>query len=206
MVFIEGLADPLQLRKPLRYPLLKMCPGRVHREAISPCLLGLVRGDIGTRQQFRFTVAVEQRDAYTGRRMDDLVTEDGCLPSQGLDDPVGNELSLVSIGLREDHGELVPTDSCEYVRLAHATPQRHRDCFEQIVSCLVSKPIVDLLEVVEIDQEHCAGGTVARRPADLFGQFLLEAPPIEQTREKIVVDQIFKASHLRLAFGDVLNL
>ena len=49
---------------------------------------------------------------------------------QRLNDALGNELGLVSIGVREDHRELVPADSCECVRLAHGMPQRTCDGFE----------------------------------------------------------------------------
>ena len=70
----------------------------------------------------------------------------------------------------------------------------------------MSEPIVDIFEVVEIDQEQRAGKPVTRGPLHFLDRFLLEVPPIEQTGEKIVVDQIFEASLVGFPCGDILDV
>ena len=90
----------------------------------------------------------------------------GNLPPQRMHDALGNELGLLGVGVREDHRELVPADSCECIRLANGMPQRTSDGLEQIIACLMAEPVVDLLEVVQIDQEHGAGGSVPRQSGE----------------------------------------
>ncbi len=138
--------------------------------------------------------------------MNRLIAQHRDVLVQGLDDAVGHDLSLFRIGLRKQHRELISADPRQDVRLAHAMSQRSGDALEQIVARLVAERVVDVLEVVEIDQKHCARRAVARTPLHLLGQFLLEAAPVEQTGQEIVIDHVFEASRQLLALRDVLDL
>ena len=150
--------------------------------------------------------AVEQGDPDAGRDMDRLVAEHRDLPAQGLDDPVGHDLRLVGVRLGKEHGELVSAHPRQDVRLAHAMPQRPGDALEEIVARLVAEGVVDVLEIVQIDHEHRALGAVARHPLGLPGQLLLEAAPVEETGQEIVIDQVLEAFRQLLPLRDVLNL
>jgi len=44
-----------------------------------------------------------------------------------------------------------------------------RHALEKVVARLVAEGVVDVLEIVQVDHEHGAGGAVARHPLDLPG-------------------------------------
>ena len=70
----------------------------------------------------------------------------------------------------------------------------------------MAKSIVDVLEVIEIDDQHGSGSSVPRGPFDFPSQLPLEPPPIVEAGQEIVVDEILELSRPLLALGDVLHL
>ena len=70
----------------------------------------------------------------------------------------------------------------------------------------MAEGVVDVLEVVEIDEKHGSGSAVARHSLGLLRELLLEVPPVEQTGQEIVIDEVFEAARQLLPLGDVLHL
>jgi hypothetical protein len=62
---------------------------------------------------------------------------------------------------RKQYRELVATDSREGIGVAHAVPQQSPDSFEQVIAGHVAKPVVHLLEVVQINKTPAEIGAEA---------------------------------------------
>ncbi len=180
--------------------------GSVRRDPIPARLLRLVHGEVGELQHLRVPEAVEQGDPDARGDVDRPLAEHRDLPAERLHDALGHDLRLIGVRLGKEHGELVSAHSRQDVGLAHAVPERSRDAPEEIVARLVAEGVVDVLEVVQVDHEHRALGSVARHPLHLAGQLLLEAPPVEEAGQEIVVDQVLEACRQLLALRDVLDL
>lgn len=66
--------------------------------------------------------------------------------------------------------------------------------------------VVNLLEVVEIENEQRPRGLIAAGVCELTSQFLIEAPPVEQPGEGIVLRQMTKLAFELLSLTYVLDL
>src|SRR5581483_2355372 len=67
----------------------------------------------------------------------------------------------------------------------------------------VAEAVVDVLEVVEVEQEHRAAVPVARSAGHPGRDLLREASPVEQPGQGVVVGQLAQARLAALALGDV---
>ena len=76
----------------------------------------------------------------------------------------------------------------------------------QLVAGRVAERVVDVLEAVEVEHEHGALGAVAARACARAVELLLEAAPVEQAGERVVVGQVLELLLEALALGDVLHL
>jgi len=85
-------------------------------------------------------------------------------------------------------------------------PHRGRHALEKVVARLVAEGVVDVLEVVQIDHQHGAGGAVARHPLGLPGQLLVEMAPVGEPGQEVVIDKEPEALRQLLSLGDALNL
>ena len=54
----------------------------------------------------------------------------------------------------DEHGELVPADACQRVTVGHAPQQPLPHGLQQLVAGRVPEPVVDLLEVVEVQEDQ----------------------------------------------------
>jgi hypothetical protein len=143
---------------------------------------------------------------HARRDPDRPVPEHRDVPAHRLDDPVRRDLGLVDIRLGKEHGELVPADPRQEIRLTDAMSHRAGHALEKVVARLVAEGVVDVLEVVQVDHEHGAGGAVARHPLGLPGQLLLETAPVDEPGQEVVIGQVLEALRQLPAVGDVLNL
>ncbi len=71
-----------------------------------------------------------------------------------LGDPLGGLLATGRRGTREENGELVPAEPADGVLGPHAGLQPLGDRHQQQVAVVVAKGVVDVLEAVQIEQEH----------------------------------------------------
>ena len=69
-------------------------------------------------------------------------------------DPVGEQLGVVAARLRQDHRELVAADAAGDVGRAHDAAHAVGDLGEHGVAAEVADPVVDPLEVVEVEHDH----------------------------------------------------
>ena len=120
--------------------------------------------------------------------------------------PSATTLRLLGVHLGQDDPELVAAQPCQDVGLADPAPKRRGDRLEQVVARFVAEPVVDGLEMIQIEQQHGPAAAIAGRRLGLLGQRLLEAPAVEQRRQKIVIDEVLQTPLELLALGDVLDL
>jgi hypothetical protein len=205
-VFLEGGANQLRLEKPRRNHLAVASARSVHGDPIPAGLLGLVHREVGELQHLSGAQTVEQGDADARRDVNRLLAEYSDLPAQSLDDPLGDDHGLIGVRLREQHGEFISAHARHDIRAPNAVIQRSGDSLEEIVTGLVAEAVVHVFEVVQVDHEHGAVGAVTRHALGLVGQFLLEAPPVEQSGQEVVFEEILQAGRLSPSLRDILNL
>mgnify|MGYP003694443505 CR=1 FL=1 len=120
--------------------------------------------------------------------------------------PSATTSACVGVDLGQDDPELVAAQPRQDVGLADPAAQRRGDGLEQVVAGFVAELVVDRFEVIQIEQQHGAAAAIAGRGLGLLGQRLLEAPAVEQRRQKIVIDEVLQTPFELFALGDVLHL
>ena len=120
--------------------------------------------------------------------------------------PSATTLRLLGVDLGQDDPELVAAQPRQDVSLADPAPERRGDGLEQVVARFVAELVVDRFEMIQIEQQHGPATAIAGRGLGLLRQRLLEAPAVEQRRQKIVIDELLQTPFELLALGDVLDL
>src|SRR6186713_3357293 len=78
--------------------------------------------------------------------------------------------------LDDDH-ELVSAEAREKVGLAQRRRQRRRHAFQELVAYAMAERVVDVLEAVEVDEQHAHAMTAALRLRDGLPQALVQQQP-----------------------------
>ena len=181
---------------------------RVHREPVAAGLLGVVHRQVGVDDHVlgRHRRSVEQRDAEAhGHRAPPAVELRGAL-ADVVEQALAERLRLVLVGHREQHGALVAAEAGDRVGGAQALEQHAGHPDDQLVAGVVAERVVDRLEVVDVEHEQRAAGAVARHLGEVAADLELEAAPVEQTRQRVVVGHVLQLLLEALALGDVLDL
>ena len=126
--------------------------------------------------------------------------------ANGPQDGVGDVLRGRFVPVRQQDGELVAAQSRDHVTLTHPCPERLREAHDQLVAGTVAAGVVEVLEVVEVENQQGARRTVTRDACQVACEFALEATPIEQARQRVVIGHVGQQPFVPAAFGDVLNL
>ena len=160
--------------------------------------LGDVHGDVGAAQERVDVAAVVGRDRHADARLgahDDPVDVDRLrdVPAQRL--RKADRLHRVG-DAREDDRELVAAEAGYRVARARRRGDALGDLAQEQVAVQVPERVVDLLEVVEIDQQHrdlvAAGDTVGQRLVDALAQQVT----VRQTRERVVQRAVLELDRL----------
>ena len=108
----------------------------------------------------------------------DIPTRPSCIRS--------NSCAASSDGrLGHDHRELVAADAAADVDRADLVPEPLRDLGEDGVAREVPDPVVDRLEVVEVEDEERQPAVVALRPEGLAAERLVEVALVEEPGERV---------------------
>ena len=91
------------------------------------------------------------------------------------------------------HGELVAAEARHDVALAQPVVQHHGHRRQHAVAGAVAEVVVHPLEVVQVEQEQRAAHPVAAAVRDVAVQLLLEAAPVEQAGQRVVVGHVAQA-------------
>ena len=132
-----------------------------HHVAVAPGLLGFGQRDVGVAQQFFGAGAEPGRDADAGRERagpaGDLVGL-----TQHLEYPLGHQLGAdVEAAAIDQHDELVPPETGGGVACPDRQLQALGDRPQELVPGGVTVCVVDRLEAVEVQEQHCHRGMFA---------------------------------------------
>ena len=97
------------------------------------------------------------------------------------------------VNVLDDDHELVAAQARQQVDLA----QRRRECrrhgLEKLVADPVSQRVVDILETVEVDEQHADPTAGALRMRDRLCQALLQQQPVGQTGQRVARCHVLQA-------------
>ena len=145
-------------------------------------------------------------DADADRRRDDQFARafDIQRTRQRPDDLLRNGLGVGDVAQAFDQQrELVATEARDDVALAHASAQAFAHRAQHEIAAAVTHRIVDVLEVVEIEEQHRDAGIAAARAIDRSDEPLYQQAAIRQSGQRVVVGEIAQILLVALAFGDV---
>ena len=167
----------------------------IEAEAVATARLGLVQRRIGVLDEPRCGVAVVRVQADADARADDHLlpvgNAEGLLhPLRELAGDAGGRVGRLEV---LDHDQkLVPAQARERVLVAQAAAQAGRDRLDQLVARGVPQAVVDVLEAVEIDEQHADPAAVAARLLDRMLQPRLHQQPVRQVGQRVVVRQMLE--------------
>ncbi len=156
-------------------------------DAIAAVPLRRVHGEIRAAQQLLVRgLGVGEHQADAGANVE-LPAADVDRRGQGHTYALGDRLGLGGFtDLLEQQGELVPAEPRGGVARAHAALDAPRHGEEQLVTGVVTEPVVDELEPVEIEEQHGQTSAVSRPPSEGVGDTIGEQRPVRQPRVDVM--------------------
>ncbi len=100
-------------------------------------------------------------------------------------------------------GELVAGQARHHVPRAHLGTQHLGEALQQGIADVVSQPVVDPLEAVEIEEQQAQGFGILAHPLQLPGEAQGEGASVGQAGEGVVSRLVFQLALQRLELGDV---
>ncbi len=100
-------------------------------------------------------------------------------------DALRNLLGAVPVGLGQDDGELVTAPPVRDVRPPQRGTQRLRDALKHAVALEVAEAIVEVLELVDVADEHAQRIPGHARAIHRLRQRFVEGAPVEQSGERV---------------------
>jgi hypothetical protein len=167
-----------------------------------------VQRAVGVREQLVGVHAVADRDQPDAQRDGPvLVADDGGEPLRGDGLQVARDLARRHhVGAAQDRGELIAAEPRHAVGRAQSAAQRVAEPRDHGVAGRVAVRVVDRLEAVDVEQQQDAAAGRARRQVELALQLLLEAAPVVDAAERVVVGEEAQALLGGLALGHVEHL
>ena len=160
---------------------------------VTPLLLGLMHGGIGMLQQFGGGTAILRIQADTDAGIDVHL-----LPGrqrEGFDQQRKQNLGgrcgiLGSVQVLQHHQELIATEPRQGILVAQALAHALGDGTQQFITDRMAETVVDVLEAVQIDEQHAHPLPIAMRPFHGMRQSRLSEQAIGQTGERVIVRQL----------------
>ena len=170
--------------------------------------LGPVHGQVGVAQQLvgAVDVAVHPGDAHAAPDVQ-LAPVDLERLAQPFQHPVGHldDVDVVA-GVLDQHGELVAAEPGHGVAGPHAGVQALGHLDEQPVPGGVAEAVVDLLEAVQVEEQHRHRGRLALGPLEGVVDPVLEQGPVGQRGQRVVEGLVDELVLELAALGDVAGV
>src|SRR5581483_2238293 len=128
----------------------------------------------------------EGRDADARRDLEPVMV-DRVRCRDLLDQLAGDRRRRRSIGMNEEHGELVAAQARGDVGAAHGFRKALGHGAKELVAVVVAEGVVHFLEAVEVDEKHRERLLLAPGELDLPGGELLEEHAVREAGEAVVV-------------------
>ncbi len=129
----------------------------------------------------------------------DLVVADRDRRAKRGEHAVGDGDRAGRVQIFEQGGEFVATGASHESVVAGASAQAPSDGLQQCVADVVAEPVVDLLEVVEVDKQQRDGVVAVAVEGQGTGETLGEQAPVGESGERVVVDKVLELSLERLS-------
>ena len=124
----------------------------------------------------------------------------------GVEDLLGDPDRLRRLGLWQQRRELVAADAAEDVRPPQTGAEALGDSDQQAIPDVMAEAVVDVLEVVEVEQQHRPGMVVALGVGDAPFDLLAKAPAVGEAGHLVVIGEEDESLLELLALADVLDL
>ena len=170
--------------------------------------LGPVHGQVGVAQQLvgAVDVALHPGDAHAAPDVQ-LAPVDLERLAQPFQHPVGHldDVDVVA-GVLDQHGELVAAEPGHGVAGPHAGVQALGHLDEQPVAGGVAEAVVDLLEAVQVEEQHGHRRRLALGPLEGVVDPVLEQGPVGQRGQRVVEGLVDELVLELAALGDVAGV
>ena len=155
---------------------------------VAPLQFCVVHRDIGRLRQAVDVLPIlrKQRDAHGGGHAEFVVADLVGLARGFLQLP-GHAGRALGIGAGQQQHELIAAQAGHGVFFAHHGPQALGDLLEQGVAHLVAQRVIDVLEAVQVQKDHCQGAAVGLGRGDCGLAALCQQCPVGQAGQRVVV-------------------
>ena len=167
--------------------------------------LGDVHGGVGLAQELALLVAIlgAQGDADAGGDVKHVVVDDQ-RSGQLVEHLRRHERGVLGLGdLRQDHDELVATETSQCVLAPQTARQPAGHVDEHLVSHIVAEAVVDDLEIVEVEEQHGQRGGAAPGPNQRLLHAVGEEKSVGEPGQRVVVREVLETLLGLLPLGDV---
>ena len=113
------------------------------------------------------------------------------------------ELTCSPRHARLQHREFIAAETGDGIGIAHDQAQPVGNLDEELVAGLVTKPVVNVLEAVEVDEMEGERAVAAPRAGDLATQPVGQQRAVRKVGQSVVVRHVEKMIFGELAVGDV---
>lgn len=111
--------------------------------------------------------------------MDDIAQGDR------LPEALGPALRLLPLCFRQNDHKLLAAEPPQNIHAAQACPAGFGDCVKHKVPGAMAVLVVDMLEVIEIEQNHAQRPPVAPRPCHLGVEAMVQPPPAQRAGQAV---------------------
>lgn len=132
----------------------------------------------------------KHRDSYTATNGYECTADVDGLSQRYLQSTRNRLRFLAAFQTVEDDRELVASKPRRRVVVAHGRADSSRNRLQYAVTRLVTMPVIDRFEVIEIDVEHRQWFVLSRSPRQRRLELLLEQDPIRKARQWIMVSHV----------------
>lgn len=180
--------------------------GQLRIVAAHPALagrLGCVHGGIGIAQQgFHIQPFFGGQTQADAGRYADIVAGDALLPTHRLHQLLSHLAGLLAIAHVQQGDEFIAAPACQHLVGAQHLAQLPHQGAEQLVTGGMAQGVVDLLEAIDIDEQHReVAGLLQVLQARL--EILVEGGPVGQLGQGIAQGHALQGLLGALALGDV---
>src|SRR4051794_15594769 len=168
---------------------------------------GAVHRAIGAAQRVVDAVVGSEDGDADARGGDDVLSLDvrGLTRELALERR-GDVTGALAVGVWQEDGELVAAEARDHVARAQPLRDDLADVLEHLIAGVMSKRVIDGLEVVEVEHQHRSPLAIALDPTQLLLQRTLEEPAVVQPGQVIASSEALQLAVEPLSVGDVLHL